>query len=367
MTFFNSVLGSGSNLQLVQDVAGVDPCVSWSDPIIGEWWIDTSKCYYDRQRPFPPEPGGWTPLNRNGARPTSGAGGIGVGKWTYVPEGEGVRSFYYFGNGPDSNADPMMGYFATWDGVPWADPHSTLLPGQLAQVWRLDPHLIVRLVLDNKSPVYERWEWAVWAPATDGRVFACTSWDSQDPDRHNLQVFDKHLGPTYDSRGTGAPTIAHVAPGAFSPLDDADPLWGTWVIDPDRSSFLRAGQDAQEVRPAAIHHPKLRFTKEGNGVREQGFDTTEAELPSLSLYYRFDGGDYPDPYGPGRDETVTYWKLGPEVMVRRVCVLGRSREWSIYAFSADGGTLAVTSWDESTPYNRDIEVFRRLGGLHGSA
>lgn len=362
MAYFKSVIGSPGDTQLIESVAAVDPCVSWSDPIVGEWWIDTSKCYYDRPRPIAPDPEGWTPLKRSGVRPTSGAGNIGVGKWTYVPEGEGVRAFYYYGNGPDSNAAPMMEYFATWDGVPWADPHSTLLSGQLAQVWRLDPRLIVRLVLDNKSPVYERWEWAVWAPSTNGRVFACTSWDSPAPDRHNLQVFDKHLGPTYDSRGTGAPVAPAVAAGAPTPLHDTDPVLGTWVIDPEKSSFLRRGQDVPEVRPAVIPSQKWSFKREGNGVRQKHFDTPRSDTAAISFFYRFDGGDYPAPYGPGRNESVAYWKIGPEVIIRRVRTLGVAWEWSIYAFSSDGRIMSVTSWDEETPYNRDIQVFHKVVG-----
>jgi hypothetical protein len=354
------MIGSRGDAQLVGSVAAVDPFVSWSDPIVGEWWIDTSKCYYDRQRPFPPDPSGWTPLHRSGARPTSGAGGIGIGKWSYLPEGDGVRSFYYFGNGPDSNAKPMMGYFATWDGVPWADPHSTLLPGQLVQVWRLDPRLIIRLVLDNKSPVYQRWEWAVWAPSTDGRVFACTSWDSVEPDRHNLQVFDKHLGPIYDSFGTGAPQAAAIVADAPTVLDDTDPVLGTWVIDPERSSFLRRGQDVPEVRPAVISNQKWSFEREGNGVRQKHFAIPRSEYAAISFFYRFDGGDYPDPYGPGRNESVAYWKIGSEVIVRRVRANGVAWEWSIYALSNDGRVMSVTSWDEKTPHNRDIQVFHKV-------
>jgi len=360
LAYFKSVIGSRGDTQLIESVAAVDSCVSWHDPIVGEWWIDTSKCYYDRQRPFPPDPSGWTPLNRSGSRPTSGAGNIGVGKWAYLPEGEGVRSFYYFGNGPDSNAAPMMEYFATWDGMPWADPHSTLLPGQLAQVWRLDPRLIVRLVLDNKSPVYQRWEWAVWAPSTDARVFACTSWDSAEPDRQNLQVFDKHFGPTYNSRGTGAPVAAAVVASAPAPLLDTDPVLGTWVIDPDKSSFLRRGQDVSEVRPTVIPNQKWSFEREGNGVRQRHAETPQSDNATISFFYRFDGADYPDPYGPGRNESVSYWKFGPELIVRRVRTLGVAWEWSIYAFSSDGRMMSVTSWDEKTPYNRDIQVFHKV-------
>ncbi len=361
MPYLKSVLGAQGATQLIDSVAAVDGRVTWSDPLMGEWWIDPSKCYYDRLHPVPPDPKGWTPLNRGGVRPTSGAGGIGVGKWAYVPEGEGVRTFYYFGNGPDSPALPMMQYFATWDGTPWADPHSTLLPGQLAQVWRLDPHLIVRLVLDNKSPVYQRWEWAVWASSTDGRTFACTSWDAADPDRHNLQVFDKHLGSIYDSHGTGAPAIQGLPGGAAPPLDDVDLFLGEWVLDLDRSSFLRGGQDSPDAAPSAAVIRKRRIDRDDEGgLREQGFATPDGDVADVASVLRLDGIDHPASADAGPGDTGAAWKIAPELIVRRVRGQGGGSEWSLYAASGDGGTLAVTSWSETSPHNRDIQVFRKV-------
>ena len=358
MTSFPSVLNSRPGTELVTGVPGIDPRVSWLDPIIGEWWIDPSRCYYDRPSPVPPDPEGWTPLRRNGVRPTSGAGGIGVGKWTYVPEGEGVRTFYFFGNGPDSTPAPMMQYFATWDGMPWADPHSTLLPGQLAQVWRLDPRCIVRLVLDNTSPIYKRWEWAVWAPSTDGRTFACTSWDSADPDRHNLQVFTKHLGPIYDSRGTDAPTCGVTSEGSVL-VEEGDPMLATWTFDVNKSSFLRRGQDAMEPQGRSVHSD-LSFERDGDGFRERHIGSSGDTFPSRSLFFCCDGVDYPAAQQSESEQTVTSWKLGPELMIRRLRLHGASSEWAIYAWSGDGGTMAITSWDEATPSDRDIQVFRRV-------
>jgi hypothetical protein len=358
LAYFTSVLGSGADSQLVEAVAGVDPRVSWADPLMGEWWIDPSRCYYDRPLPFPPDPEGWTPLKRDGVRPTSGAGGIGVGKWTYAPEGDGVRTFYFFGNGPDSTSAHMMQYFATWDGVPWADPHSTLLPGQLAQVWRLDPYCIVRLVLDNNSPVYARWEWAVWAPATDGRSFACTSWDSTAPDRHNLQVFEKFSGPVYPPDGAGAPQASAIETQAPSPLADTDPALGTWVIVPEKSSFLRQGQDVATVLPDVIPDQKWSFKADAAGMLLERFDTPDDLASATSASYRLDGIDHADSRGTG--ESVACWKIGPELIVRRISTADGARSWSLLAFSADGGTMSVTSWDQDTPANRDIQVFRKL-------
>lgn len=325
----HSILDEAQGTGLVTSVAGVDARVGWDDPLIGEWWIDPSKCYYDRPHPFPPDPEGWTPLNRGGVRPTSGAGGLGIGKWTYAVEGAGVRTFYYFGNGPDSPAQPIMQYFATWDGTPWADPHSTLLPGQLCQVWRLDPRLIVRLVLDNSKPELPRWEWAVWASSTSAASFACTSWDSSAPDRHNLQVFDKHIGPVFGSAGKEAPSAGPSrSHRTEAPLEN---LIGCWRLDADKSSFLRNGQDG-DGQPGA----RARL--------ERRFDPADILVDGVE---RRRG-----------NSRATQWVVADELMVGR----SRSAEetiWSLYALSYDSKMLAVTSWDQSRPADRDIEVYWR--------
>jgi hypothetical protein len=328
---FDDARGTG----LVSTVVGIDPRVGQDEPLIGEWWIDTSRCYYDRLLPVPPDPEGWTPLNRGGVRPASGAGGIGVGKWTYALEGRGVRTLYHQGNGPDSPAEPIMQYFATWDGTPWADPHAPLLTGQLAQVWRLDPRFVVRLVLDNTKPELPRWEWAVWATATDGHRFACTSWDAAVPDRHNLQVFDKRLGPTYDSQGAGAPIAL---PDAADPIVIAeDPLFGTWVLDDARSSFLRHGQDG-DGQPG----PYVQQTR---------------QISARSAIARWDGVERHD-----ADDSLTSWRIADEVAVSRTRASGPTTTWSLYSLSTDRATLVVTSWDEARPDERDIEVYARPTG-----
>ena len=359
MVHFPSVLDHSRRIPLVAEgVAGTDPRVSWLDPGIGEWWIDPSLCYYDRSFPVPPAADDWNPLNRQGRRPTSGAGGIGVGKWVLVPEGEGLRSMFFFGNGPDSPTTPMMQYFATLDGTPWADPHSTLLPGQLAQLWRLDPRMTVRLVLNNRTPEHGRFEWAVYAPSTDGKVFACTSWDAATPDRHNLQVFRKHLGSVYNRDGLGAPEAVVTRGGAPARLRDDDPLFGTWLIDESRSSFLRAGQDIADSRPAVIARQKLVFRRNGDWVSGTTFATPGSDEPNTRSSWRFDAIEYPE--DETGDRTATWWMIDPQTIIRRGRVGGVTREWSLHALSEDKAMLAVTSWDQDRPYDRDIEVFRKV-------
>ena len=324
----NDTLGTG----LIGKVAGVDPWVGPDEPLIGEWWIDTSRCYYDRLLPVPPDPNGWTPLNREGARPISGAGGIGVGKWIYALEGRGVRSLYYRGNGPDSPDEPMMQYFATWDGSPWADPHAPLLAGQLAQVWRLDPHFVVRLVLDNMKPDMPRWEWAVWAAATEGCRFACTSWDADDPDRHNLQVFDKYSGSTSGSPGINGQSP--MAPGAESVAIAQNSLFGKWGLDDAKSSYLRGGQDG-DGQPGSRAQQIREFSPTSALAQGDGVERTDS------------------------GKALTSWRIADEVAVSRIREGEGATAWSLYALSADRATLAVTSWDEVRPDDRDIEVYAR--------
>jgi hypothetical protein len=358
MQWFDSVIAPGDDVRLVDRVAGIDPRVTWSDPMIGEWWIDPGLCYYDRPLPFPPDPGGWTPLNRQGARPTSGAGGLGIGKWTYVPEGEGVRTFYFSGNGPDSGPVPMMQYFATWDGTPWADPHSVLLPGQLAQVWRIDPRLIVRLVLDNTSPTLERWEWAVWAASTDARIMACSSWDSSAPDRHNLQVFGKYLGPTYDSRGTGSPVASVSGPVRTHAVVATEPMVGRWLLDPTKSSFLLSGQDAAESRTEIAPFMEMQISAGGDCLRHSEHDGSAAAEASSS--WHLDGDWRSSPTSGDQLDTVATWRIGAELIVRGVTRIGGRRSWSLFALSKNFDELSVTSWHEKTPEDRDIRLFKRV-------
>lgn len=340
-----------SQLTLVKSpVPGMYPTVSPADPVMGVWWADRSKGYLDRSAA--------TSIKRYGACAPHRKGEF--GKWVFTPEGQGVRLQHFTGNGPDSPDAALIDFFSTWDGRPWADPYGPAFLGQLVQHWRLDPCLTVRLVLDNVAPA-ERLEWTTYAISTDGRTLAVTSWDHATPERHDLLVFNKHGGQGIeDSRsdsGSPAPrTTAAEPPASVLPTD---PILGVWIADAKESS-LRAEQDVALPGTAGR---KLRFEREGDGVREEHFGGAAVTTPVTSFFYRFDGSEYPRPGTPAMTEQVTSWKIDPYMVIRRVGTKNRRSNWSIYAIAVDGSRMVVTSWDEGTSYDQHIQVFRKkIGG-----
>jgi len=335
-------------------VSGVDPAVSPSDPIMGEWWADRSKGYLDRSAAT----GTQTSIKRYGVCAPHGKGDL--GKWVFAPEGQGVRLQQFAGSGPDSPDAALIDFFSTWDGRPWADPYGPAFLGQLVQHWRLDPRMIVRLVVDNVAPA-ERLEWMTYTVSTDGRTLAVTSWDHATPELHDLMVFNKQAGEgSEDSRsGLGSPARrATVAEPPASVLP-TDPILGVWITDAKESS-LRA---AQGVALAETAGRKLRFEREGDGIREERFGRDAITTPVSSFFYRFDGSEYPGPGTPTTTEQLTSWKIDPYMVIRRVATKNRRSNWSMYALAVDGSRMVVTSWDEETTHDRHMQVFRRdIGG-----
>jgi hypothetical protein len=324
----------------------VDPAVSPADPVMGVWWADRSKGYLDR--------GAAAPIKRYGACAPYRKGEL--GKWVFAPEGQGVRLQHFTGSGPDSPNAALIDFFSTWDGRPWADPHGPAFPGQLVQHWRLDPCLVVRLVLDNVAPA-ERLEWSAYAISTDGRTLAVTSWDPATPERHDLLVFNKQGGPDFEKSRTGSPAPTGAEPPAG--VLPTDPILGVWTAD-TREPPLRAEQDVALPRTAGR---KLRFEQEGDGVREEHFAGAAVTTPVTSFFYRFDGSEYPRPDTPAMTEQVTSWKIDPYMIIRRLGTKNRRSNWSLYAITADGSKMVVTSWDEGTSYDQHVQVFRKeIGG-----
>src|SRR5882762_2411743 len=145
--------------------------------------------------------------------------------------------------------------------------------------------MIVRLVLDNVVPA-ERLEWMTYAISTDGRTLAATSWDHATPERHDLLVFNKHGGQGLEDSRSGfnspAPrTTAAEPPASVLPTD---PILGVWITDAKESS-LRAEQDL--ALPGTVGR-KLRFEREGTGIREEHFAGAEVTTPVTSCFYRFE-------------------------------------------------------------------------------
>jgi hypothetical protein len=184
-------------------IAGVDPVVSPADPLMGEWWADKSAERLVRKAPA-------AAARRYGASaPPPGA----FGRWIFIPEGQGVRLKQFGGDDAGFSQAATVDFFATWDGRPWADPNGPAFLGQLVQFWRLDPHLTIRLVLDNVVPA-RRLEWTAYAVSADGGTMTATSWDDAAPAAQDFQLFARQ----------GARTADDAAPAASDV--------GSWEIDP---------------------------------------------------------------------------------------------------------------------------------------
>jgi hypothetical protein len=84
-----------------------------------------------------------------------------------------------------------------------------------------------------------------------------------------------------------------------------------------------------------------------------------APTAARSYFFRSDGKEYPDPYGPGRGEIANHWRPSPYVMVRLVKTNGKPTEWVTYAVSSDGNVLTTTEWDPATPEKHMIQVYDR--------
>ena len=345
-------------------VPGLDAEIPAGDPIVGEWWFDGSRSYYAAT----PGANGWTPTNRTGERPKTARNNL--GKWIVTPEGNGLRVRQFTGNGPDSPTMPATQFYVTGDGRPWAGPQAQGAPGQLMQLWRLEPHVLVALVHQNGNPA-KRLEWQTYTVTTDGRRMSVISWLPEAPNLYNVQSFVKHAGPTYNDTGTNGPQPRVVPRGPRVEVPAG--LFGTWLMAVDKTTYLRRrGADGRPLQVAVNEEgPQLQTQPRVPGVQKWTFDKVqdgftlshwrndEVPLPGSTFFGRLDGSDYPDPHGPGRNEMVAYWPIDATTWIRRVRTGGTTSEWVIYGFSPDWRTMSILSWDESTPWNFNTQVFNK--------
>ncbi len=167
-------------------------------------------------------------------------------------------------------------------------------------------------------------------------------------------------------------------PGVNPAVSPQDPIMGTWRADPSRSRCAESDGTAERKRYGA-RPPKngelrqWRFMPEGQGVRLQHFtdrDTDAAGPALVDFFSTWDGRPWADPHGPAfLGELVQHWYVDPRLIIRLVLdnVAPPERlEWSAYAVSADGRTLAVTSWGHVSPEVRALHAFDRHGEtIHG--
>jgi len=335
-----SVNGKAQLTLIASPVPGVDPVVSSADPVIGVWWADRSKGSLEGATP---------PIKRYGAcAPRRDE----LGKWVFTPEGQGVRLQHFTGNGPDSPDAALIDFFSTWDGRPWADPNGPAFLGQLVQHWRLSARMVVRLVLDNVVPA-ERLEWTTYAISTDGRTLAVTSWNNAAPERHDLLVFEKQGDRGADDSDFVGSRSAAAEPAAK--MLATEPILGVWIADAQEPPPLAD----PEVALLGSSIRRLRFEREGDGLREEDFGDTAATPPIASIFHRFDGAMHSGRDAPATTEQATSWKIDPCMLIRRVGTESQRSIWTTYAIATTGSSMVMTSWDEATPSDQRVQVFRK--------
>ena len=133
----------------------------------------------------------------------------------------------------------------------------------------------------------------------------------------------------------------------------ADPIFGTWKMDQTKSFSHRTDEspnfDTQHIRVLA---------QEGaEGVRNTLINRPTSS-PAYSYSAKLDGKEYPDPRGRA-DQTLTHWRLAPDLIVRLQKKNGRPSEWAIYTVSSDGKVFTSISWLPANPELQDFQVFTR--------
>ena len=151
-----------------------------------------------------------------------------------------------------------------------------------------------------------------------------------------------------------AMALSGMTPRTFAQdTTSSDPVVGTWKLDLDKSVMNRAG--GAPVHPT---RPATRvFAVEGDGYRMSV--SGDGGTAARAYFARFDGKEYPDPHGPGKDEVAIHWRLNPYLVVRLVKMNGTPTEYATYAVSSDGNVLTTTSWDPATPEYHNVQVYER--------
>ena len=166
--------------------------------------------------------------------------------------------------------------------------------------------------------------------------------------------------PKYFSRaGLVAVTLAALLlvhlPDFGQAAGSGNPLFGTWEMDQAKSVNHRSKQNPTYT----TQHTRI-MTQEGDaGFRNILFNGPATSAPAYSYSAQLDGKEYPDPRARDKNQTLTHWRLAPDLIVRLQKTDGKPSEWAIYTVSSDGKVLASTSWVPTDPDLQDFQVFTR--------
>jgi hypothetical protein len=154
------------------------------------------------------------------------------------------------------------------------------------------------------------------------------------------------------------------------PVSGKDPLIGVWKLNVEKSRYERGGPG----RPAPVANPLLvwTYTPEPGGALRMSVYAKGLENPVTRSYvFKWDGKEYPDPQGPGRHESVIFWRMDPKMLTRLVLEYAsdedrgahrnpKRQEWVSWSLSEDGKTLAINAWDPARPEYTNRQIFDRV-------
>ncbi|HZP32563.1 MAG TPA: hypothetical protein VFB23_04290 [Candidatus Acidoferrales bacterium] len=133
----------------------------------------------------------------------------------------------------------------------------------------------------------------------------------------------------------------------------ADAIFGTWKMDQAKSFSHRT----DEAPTFATQHTRILAQEGDDGVRNTLINSPTS-APAYSYSAKLDGKEYPDPRGRA-GQTLTHWRLGPDLIVRLQKKNGKPSEWAIYTVSSDGRVFTSMSWLPANPELQDFQVFTR--------
>jgi hypothetical protein len=153
------------------------------------------------------------------------------------------------------------------------------------------------------------------------------------------------------------------------PIAGKDPLIGVWKLNVEKSRYERGGPG----RPAPAANPLLvwTYTPEPGGALRMSVYAKGLDNPVTRSYvFKWDGKEYPDPQGPGRHESVIFWRMDPKMLTRLVLEYAsdedraahrnpKRQEWVSWSLSEDGKTLAINAWDPARPEYTNRQIFDR--------
>jgi hypothetical protein len=137
-------------------------------------------------------------------------------------------------------------------------------------------------------------------------------------------------------------------------VNSADPIFGTWKMDQAKSFNHRGGANSTYT----TQHTRI-LAQEGDDELRNTLFNSPTSSPAYSYSAKLDGKEYPDPRAPGKDQTLTHWRLSPDFVVRLQKIDGQPSEWAIYTVSSDGKVFTSISWAPTNPELQDFQVFTR--------